>query len=125
MKKWIAVIVIIIIAIIGYNYVYQDHRNINAELPIFAITANAISNEFVTNSRNSEKKYLNKTVEITGTISESGVSELTLDHMVFCQLKQNLKSPIKKGSKIKIKGRIIGYDDLLEQVKMDQCSIIN
>ena len=28
-------------------------------------------------------------------------------------------------TKIKIKGRFIGYDDLLEHVKLDQCLIIN
>ena len=25
---------------------------------------------------------------------------------------------------VKIKGRVIGYDDLLEQIKLDQCTII-
>ncbi|MEZ4802033.1 MAG: hypothetical protein R2797_04615 [Gelidibacter sp.] len=124
MKKWLVIILLILIVVIGYNYVFQDHRNISAEMPKFSLTADAIQKDFITDISISEKKYLNKTVAITGTISEGDVTELTLNSHVFCQLMDSLETPIKKESKVKIKGRVIGYDDLLEQVKMDQCTLI-
>ena len=32
---------------------------------------------------------------------------------------------LQKNIKVKIIGRVVGYDDLLEQVKLDQCTRIN
>ena len=125
MKKWIAIILLLLIVVIGYNYVYQDHRNISAETAEFALDAITIKNEFETDGVASEKKYLNKTVAILGIVSDSNDKEITLNSSVFCQLIKPLKTPLLKDSKIKIKGRVIGYDDLLEQVKLDQCILIN
>jgi hypothetical protein len=125
MRKWIAAIVLILIIIIGYNYVYQNHRNIDEEKPEFSLTADTIKNEFASNGSVSQRKYLNKTVVITGQVTDSNAKEITLNSSVFCQLNMPLKSSLNNEASIKIKGRVIGYDDLLEQVKLDQCSIIN
>lgn len=124
MKKWIVIIVIIIVVIIGYNYVYQDHRDISSENPEFVLAARTIAEEFANEPIKSEEKYLNKTIVILGNVSESTVKDATLDSKVFCQFKDSLQSPLTLDSSIKIKGRIIGYDDLLEQVKLDQCTLI-
>ncbi len=125
MKKWIVAIVLVLIAIIGYNYIYQDHRNISEEQPKFSLTADTFKNEFISNVTESEKKYLNKTIVITGEVTNSNDNEITLNSSVFCQLKEGLKVALKVEEKIKVKGRVIGYDDLLELVKLDQCSIID
>jgi hypothetical protein len=39
-------------------------------------------------------------------------------------MKEKPKAAIKAGDAIKIKGRFVGYDDLLEELKMDQVSIL-
>ena len=51
-------------------------------------------------------------------------TEITIENTVFCQFTNQIKTTALKGSKIKIKGRFIGYDDLLEQVKIDQSILI-
>ncbi len=124
MRKWFILIVVLLLALVVYNYVYQDHRNIEKETAVASISSTVISNEFTQNSTESERKYLNKTVEISGFITESNINDLTLDDKVFCQFEDNIYKSFKINSKLKIKGRCIGYDDLLEQVKLDQCSII-
>lgn len=125
-KKWFFILLIIIIAaIIGYNYIYQDHRTIEDETAEFVLTSQVISNEFSLNTKSAETKYLNTTIEVSGLVSEINSNDITLDDTVFCQFSEALKASIKENSNIKIKGRVIGYDDLLEQVKLDQCTIIN
>lgn len=125
MRKWIITAVILVIAIIiGYNYLYQDHRDIKTENPDFVITSESLTSQFSNNLSESEKKYLNKTIEVFGSISEMNENNLTLDDVVFCQFTEPVNQSVKIKSEIKIKGRCIGYDDLLEQVKLDQCSII-
>ena len=125
LKRLIIFIAIIIICVISYKYIYQNHRDISTEEAKFVVTSINISSQFSNNISASEKKYLNKTIEVTGIISEIDSKYLTIDDAVFCQFSQNINSSIKVDMEIKVKGRLIGYDDLLEQVKLDNCTILN
>lgn len=109
--------------IIAYNYVYQDHRNIEEEKPAFNLLSVSLIKEFGHDPIASEHKYLNKTVTITGKTTEINGAYITLDSGIFCQLKDSLRAGPIDDQKLTIKGRIIGYDDILEQVKLDQCTI--
>ena len=122
-KHWIFIaIVIFVSAVMGYNYVYKDHRNIEGEKAQYSITAQQIHSEFMDDLDVSQKKYLNKTIEISGTVSEMSQTEITLEDKVFCQFSQQItEEDIQLNSKITVKGRFIGFDDLLEQIKLEQC----
>lgn len=124
MRKIIVLIILILVAFLGYNYIYQDHRDIKTEKEDYTVTSSFISLEFSNNLSESESKYLNKTIIVSGNISEINENNLTLNEQVFCQFKEGINSSIKLNTEIKIKGRLIGYDDLLEKVKLDQCNII-
>jgi len=125
-KIWILLILIFILGFLGYNYVYQDHRNVSNESADFTVDVNLLSEEFKNNPETSEKKYLNKTLIITGEITEINKSDLTLSNIVFCDFTETIITNILKlNSNCSIKGRFIGYDDLLEQIKLDQCTLIN
>ncbi len=125
MRKWIIFLILVIIAILSYNYIYHDHRDIKSEPIEYAIKAVDILNEFSANTSDAELKYLNKTIAVSGKVSELKKKNVTLRGRVFCQFTEAIKTQIKNNSQIKIKGRFIGYDDLLEQIKLDQCNIIN
>lgn len=126
MRKWILILVIAIVAaIFGYNYIYQDHRDIENEKAEFSMSSNEIANKFIDNTSAAEQKFLNKTIEVSGLITDINSNDITIDDKVFCQFSNNLETSIDKNESIKIKGRVIGYDDLLEQIKLDQCTIIN
>lgn len=110
----------------GYNYIYQDHRQISEETADYVVKANILTNEFQDNTSQSQKKYLNKTLVISGSVTEIEEGSITLDNTVFCSLlNANKRSGVLVDTKISIKGRCIGYDDLLEQIKLDQSTIIN
>ena len=124
MKKKIFIFIItVIIVIIAYNYVYQDHRDIKNEKAEFVVSATEIFNEFSINFEDASNKYLNKTIEISGQITKLNENDITLDSTIFCQFDSNINSDVKEGDVLKIKGRCIGFDDLLGELKLDQCSI--
>ncbi|HEY5689001.1 MAG TPA: hypothetical protein VIS27_11915 [Yeosuana sp.] len=125
MKKWILLALLAVISILTYNYIYQNHRDINKEKAEYNLTSVEILKKFSTDPDNSEKKYLDKTIEVIGKITDQTENTITIDHIVFCQFNTNINIQLKDNSQIKIKGRFIGYDDLLEQIKLDQCNIIN
>lgn len=125
MKKKIFIFIItVIIVIIAYNYVYQDHRNIQKEKAEFVVSATEISNEFSNNFEEASSKYLNKTIEISGQITKLSEKDIALDYKIFCQFVSIIDSKVQEGDAVKIKGRCIGFDDLLGELKLDQCSII-
>lgn len=121
MRKWVILLILIIIGVIAYNYIYHNHRDIESESAEFVLNANDLANEFVINPSATEKKYLNKTIEVEGNITELNEYDLTLNDKIFCQFSSKIKV---ENNKIRVKGRFIGYDNLLEQIKLDQCSIL-
>lgn len=121
MRKWIVILVLIVVGVIAYNYIYQNHRDIESETAEFIVRATDLTNEFVINPSAAEKKYLNQTIEVFGSITELNDYNLTLDGKIFCQFSSKIEFENKNA---KIKGRFIGYDNLLEQVKIDQCNIL-
>lgn len=123
-RKLIVLLVLLLLAVAGYKYLYQDHRDIQKEQPEYVISSNFLANEFSRNSIEAEKKYLNKTIEINGVITEINITDITLNNSVFCQFVNTINNTLKTNDNIIIKGRFIGYDDLLEQVKLDQCNVI-
>lgn len=124
MRKWIALLIIVIVAFLGYNYIYQDHRDIESETAAFTLTAEDITNDFEINPSDAESKYLNKTIIISGIITELNSKQITVNDKVFCQL-NNPTNILKTNQEVTLKGRFIGYDNLLEEIKLDQCYIIN
>ena len=123
-RKLIVLLVLILLAFAGYKYLYQDHRDIKKEQAEFVVSTSSITKEFFQNVIEAEKKYLNKTIQINGTITEVNEKDITLNNTIFCQFSNEINSIQKINNTITIKGRCIGYDDLLELVKIDQSIII-
>lgn len=119
-----ALIPIILIGSFAYNYVlYGGTRNLANEKTDFTVTSSAITLEFTTDIDASNKKYLENAVAIKGKITASNAKEVILDETIICNFK-NQDVSIKKGQLVTVKGRIIGYDDLMGELKLDQCFVI-
>ena len=125
LRKLIILITLIIIAFFVYQYIYQDHRDINTEKPEFTLSSDDLILQFSKNASEAEAKFLNKTIEVSGLVSEVNDQNLVISNTIFCQFLNPITSPIDINTPINIKGRCIGYDDLLEEIKLDQCTIIN
>ena len=104
----------------GYNYMYQDHRDIKTEEAYKTMPATDLVEIFKANASPDE---LNKTIEVSGSVSEMDGNSITLDNAVQCSFDAAV-SGINLNDKITIKGRCIGYDDLFEIVKIDQSNLI-
>ena len=114
-----AIAVLVVLAILLYQYAYQDHRDIANEEAVMVISANELK-ELFQNDKGSEA--LNKTVIVSGQITEKEDSTLTLDDAVHCKLSIKADS-LEVGTAVTAKGRCIGYDDLFELVKLDQTTL--
>ena len=116
------------ISAIGGLYWYVMNaggRNIETEKADFNVTTLAFSKEFTSNNALATKKYLNKAIAISGTITDINVKEnlVVLDETSICQFLK-IDNNLQKGTKITIKGRFTGFDDLMGELKLDQCVIL-
>ncbi|MBK5213298.1 MAG: hypothetical protein JJE55_06535 [Flavobacteriaceae bacterium] len=120
-RKFLILILILLVGgYLGYNYIYQDHRDIKSETPQLEITAPYLLERFKTNDG---AALLNKTITVTGVITSLEEGAVTLDESVYASFIEK-KSELKVNEKLQIKGRCIGYDELFEIVKLDQCSLL-
>lgn len=126
-KLLLLIFVVVAIATVGiYFYTYQEHRNISAEKALFSVALTELEQEFLENDSLANSKYLDKTIEVYGDISSLDLesSSIVLDSKLSATFKDAIPKSLTQGTAIKIKGRFIGYDDLLEEFKLDQVIII-
>ena len=68
--------------------------------------------------------WQDKIVVISGKVTSLDDKGILLSASIYCQLKDTtVLKKINPTNDISLKGRIIGYDDLLEELKLDQCII--
>lgn len=130
LSKILKISILVILLAVGVffsarYYAYNGgKRDLKSEEAAYTLTAKEFVAKFVANETEANKKYLEKPVAISGKITAVNNKEIILDEVVVCVLTAvDSKSLI--GQTIAIKGRVIGYDDLMGSVNMDQCSINN
>nr|WP_315256293.1 hypothetical protein [uncultured Flavobacterium sp.] len=105
-----------------YGVVFKEARNIESEMPDFSIAATKLIYDYNSNPEKADLLYLNKTIEITGKVTKETDSVVILENTVFCLFTQKTKDRLIN-SKVTVKGKCIGYDELFQEVKIDQCTI--
>jgi flagellar basal body-associated protein FliL len=125
-KATILILLLIVIAIGIYFYTYKGHRDIAAEKESYAIAVTEIFKEFQSNEVTANSKYLNKTIAVSGDLSNVDVAtkSIVINEKLFATFKELPPKKLQLHTKIKIKGRFIGYDALVEELKMDQCVLV-
>lgn len=130
MKKktlYIALVVVSIILVSAYaikSYIYKAHRDIATEVIDYEMQTTALSD--VMHNSKQALKYIDKVVKTSGVITAVEPNSILIDDKVQVNfINNNMLNNLSPSSTIIIKGRCVGYDDLLEIVKIDQATIIN
>jgi hypothetical protein len=125
MKKILltAFFIIIIVGILGYNYLYQDHRDVATSNATSSYTSTELIALFTDNDASNDARALDQVVEVSGTATDTSANSITLDRKVFIEF--TAPHQLALNQTYTLKGRCLGYDDLLEEVKIDQAIFIN
>ncbi len=122
---YIISLIIVLSLVVGYNYMYKSHRNIEEEKVVFQTKAKVLQKEYGRDINTATKKYIDKTIEVSGKITEIDIGNFTLDNAIVCYADKNTLQKIRLLDDVWVKGRSIGYDELLELIKLDQVIITN
>jgi hypothetical protein len=107
-----------------YGFLFKEARNIELEMPDLNVSATKLLEDYNDDPKKADQLYLNKTIEITGAVTKETDSVVILENTVFCLFSQKVK-PALINKKVTVKGKCIGYDELFQEVKIDQCTINN
>lgn len=111
---------LIVIVYSLYRYAYQPHTTIENFKTEFIGTAN----DFLVKVQENDSIWQNKAVVLSGKITAADSRGITLNSYIYCQFRDTIALvSLQNNQTIRIKGRVIGYDDLLEELKLDQCII--
>ena len=126
MKKKIIVILAIFVVIgIGlYAYIYKAQRDISSESTAYSLRVKDLQRQFSEEAVKANKKYDDKTIEVSGKITsiDAASHSVVIDDKLSAVFKDSTLK-FSANESVKIKGRFVGYDDLLEEFKMDQVSL--
>jgi len=116
----------VIIGSILFFYVYKGHRDISQESAKFTITVIQLHEQFQVNDSLANATYADQTIVVSGLVTsiDSETNAITLDDKLYLTFNINENLNLQSNQSVKIKGRFVGYDDLMEELKMDQCILI-
>lgn len=121
-KWWL--IVILLLAVGGfsaYKYAYKPHVTTESLSASFKGDAS----NFLTKVSSNSDEWLNKAVVLSGKITSIDSEGVVLNGQIFCQFNREEKVTAKVNDEIIVKGVVIGYDDLLEELKINNCILKN
>jgi len=133
MKKLLYILItLLVIAVIGYfillNLPKASSKNKDAS---FKIEAADLYSEFQANEVLANKKYIGKTIQVTGTIMDldkdkQGATVLYVDadagiNGLLCTMEMNQKAKFEVGQEVTLKGLCSGY---LQDVVLNKCVLI-
>ena len=124
-KNLLVVLVTSLVLFIGlYLYIFhKPHRDFVAEPATYSLTAQDLLLDFQFDELESNKKYLNKVLQINGVVSSIEDGSPVINESVFCSFETHIE--MREGQKVIVKGRCTGYDDLFYQVTLERCIILN
>lgn len=136
-KLLIAIIIsIAVILLAGYLYFrYMPDKKVSGVAPDYKVSCTEIAMEYEANPEASDKKYIDRIIEVTGKIDEITkdqnnsfvfiLREEGSNSGVLCTLSQESDKNVSKyrvGDSVKIKGTCSG---MLFEVVLNKCAIVD
>ena len=122
-KNKLIITFLLVFSVIGfaiYTYAMQPPTAIENK----KIDFSGASDELLLNILDDTKAWQDKIVVVSWEVTNIDDKGIMLSSKIYCQLKQVTDlQKINPSNNISLKGRIIGYYDLLEELKLDQCII--
>ena len=113
-------IISILLGLVVFNYSMKPPEKIETKEVAFSGT----SDSFLSKIQEDASIWQNKVIIIEGIITSKDEKGIILSNQIYCQFREDVGiTSLNNNEPIKLKGRVIGYDDLLEELKLDQCII--
>lgn len=119
----IGVVVGLIVGAWAVWYVfYKPHRDVGSEKPEYTLSSQSLSDAFKTDTT-ALGKYVDKALLLEGSITGIEGTHVSLGNIICSMDSLNAikLSSMKPGEQVKIQGRLTSYNDLMEEIMLDNC----
>ena len=130
-KYWTIFRVFLPLSIIGFIIIISStynkpHKDFNKSPFEVTIESKELISLYQDNIDNANTRFLDKILLVKGSITHIETDIIILDNAIVCSLEpsQTVIEEIHLNKNISVKGRCIGYDDLLEEIRIDHSFII-
>jgi hypothetical protein len=126
--KKVLIIGVVLGAIVGswavWYVFFKPHRNVGNEVAAYTLTSAELSTAFKTDTA-AVTKYIDKAILIEGPVSAIDGSHISFDNIICNIDSADLPklNTLKVGQSAKVQGRLTTYNDLMEEIMLDQCVI--
>ena len=89
------------------------------------LSAHELHSGFLGGDSLQSAEWLNQIVEVTGEVQSAEGTTVMLVPGVVCRFEESPdRSQCLEGSEVTLKGRVLGFDDLFNEVRMDFCLVV-
>ena len=99
------------------------HRVIAGEEAVLFVPADELQYVFANDERSAGAKYMDQVIKVSGKVTDVEGHSIVLDNRVLVNLLNDATTAFQEGKELIVKGRCVGFDELLLQVKIDQAEI--
>jgi len=108
--------------------VYEYNRpasNRTMESSAVALSAHELHSGFLSGNSVQSTEWLNQIVQVTGEVQSAEGATVLLVPGVVCTFEESPdRAQCLEGSEVTLKGRVLGFDDLFNEVRMDFCLVV-
>ncbi|MBI1316976.1 hypothetical protein GC167_08990 [bacterium] len=97
----------------------KPHRNVQTEQARFALDIAALKGELIGDPPRLEH-YLDQVMVLNGQVTESATDHVVLDNFAYVEWLEPAAAPVEEGSTISVKARVVAFDELFGQLRLDQ-----
>ena len=127
-KIIILTLILLVISVAGlvYNYTFNSkHRDVVNEAASITLSSKELFSHFQNNESLATANFMDKVVEVKGELTSIEEGMVVLGHQIQVGFDEEGMPKVAGKTSLTIKGRCVGYDELLEMVKIDQATVIN
>ncbi len=114
-----------VLAVIVWSQIERPHRDVAAEPAQFKMVAQELVG-FMASGDSSAVQYLNAVVELYAVVQADDGTRASFEGGVVAAWDTlQPHRPLDPGELLRVKGRVTGYDDLFEEVRMDGLVLVH
>jgi hypothetical protein len=125
-KLWRVVLPVVggLLAGVGWLMMEQPHRDVGSEAPAFQMVPAELVG-LLSQGDSVAAPYLNSVVELYAVVDADDGKRATFEGGVVASWDTIRPHPLlEAGTLLRVKGRVTGYDDLFEEVRMDGLVVV-
>lgn len=125
-KLLFAFFIFLIISFSAYYFIYKKDKSFKNEKAIYSLDISVLQLEFIANDSLARTKYLGQTIELVAVVTniDQANNVAVLDNKLYAFFSKNLPANLESGKVFIIKGRLLSYDETLEEFKMDHSTVV-